>query len=125
MATSVLYVEDEAFFGEILPQQLNAQGFEALLAGNAEEAFRLLDTRAFDVILLDLLLPGLDGFEILKKIKSLSDRKDIPVIIMSNLDTPIDRSKAKELGAVGFMVKASTGPDEIGAAITALLKPAK
>ncbi len=121
MAVRVLYIEDEEFFGKIILQRLNKMGFDAVLAKGGEDAFAALDTQEFGAILLDLLLPGMDGFEILKKIKETPRTKDIPVIVLSNLDTKADREKARELGAAEFLVKVSTNPKDIGVTIANVL----
>ena len=63
--------------------------------------------------MLDILLPGMDGFEILRRIKSNPKTKNIPVILLSNLGQTSDIEKGKSLGAVRFMVKATVNPDEI------------
>ena len=66
-----------------------------------------------DVILLDLLLPGIDGFEVLRRLKSDNRFSDIPIIIVSNLGEPADIEKAKNSGAAEYIIKANYSPDQI------------
>ena len=82
-------------------------------ASNGEEAVKIFETETPDVVLLDILLPGIDGFEILKKIRANEKTKNTPVIILSNLGQKTDLEKGKELGATKFLIKATVNLDEI------------
>jgi two-component system, cell cycle response regulator len=110
---TILIVEDDLFLQRILRQKLAAGGFiiEAVMDGN--EAIAILEHTHVDLILLDLLLPGMAGQDMLRLLKENLQWKDIPVIIASNLDNPQERKRGKELGAVDYLVKAEHTPDEI------------
>src|SRR3989344_3670272 len=113
----VLVVEDDKFLRELLVRKLSAEGFEVKNAIDAEIAFAVLAERTPDIILLDLILPGVDGFEILTRIKANPKIANIPVIILSNLGQKDDLEKAMALGAKDFMVKANFTLDEIVAKV--------
>ncbi len=113
----VLVIEDDKFLRELLVRKLSGEGFEVKNAIDAEIAFAVLAERTPDIILLDLILPGVDGFEILTRIKANPKIANIPVIILSNLGQKDDLEKAMALGAKDFMVKANFTLDEIVAKV--------
>lgn len=117
----VLLIEDDKFLRELLVKKIAKEGFDVHNSVDAQSAFLLLEERKPDIILCDLILPGVDGFEILKKIKSDPNTADIPVVILSNLGQQEDLDKAKALGAKDFMVKANFTLDEIVAKVHSLL----
>jgi len=103
----IFIVEDDRFLREIAVQKLQAEGFVVTSAISGKDAFDYLNINPRpDVILLDLILPGMSGFELLGKIKQNDSLKNIPVIILSNLGQEEDIEKAKKLGAVDYLVKA-------------------
>lgn len=110
----ILWVEDDKLIGTILSKKLIASGFTLTHAKTGDEAVSILasDTK-FDAALLDLILPGMSGFDILQKIKTNPATKHIPVMILSNLSKPSDIERAKILGAQKFLVKAATSLDKI------------
>ena len=104
---SILIVEDDRFLREIAGQKLEAEGFVVKSATTGKEALGLLETGPRpDIIVLDLILPGMSGYEILESIKKQERLKDIPVLILSNLGQEEDIDKAKKLGATDYLVKA-------------------
>lgn len=113
MAKVILFIEDESAlqktFGEILKQE----GYEMISALNGEIGLRLAKTQKPDLILLDLILPKLNGFEVLKKLKGDKETKDIPVIVLTNLEGIGDVEKAIELGATTYLVKAQYTLEEV------------
>lgn len=109
----ILVVEDDKFLRELLVRKLSGEGFEVKNAIDAEMAFSILAERKPTIILLDLILPGVDGFEILARVKANPKLADVPVIILSNLGQKEDLDKAMALGAKDFMVKANFTLDEI------------
>lgn len=122
---TVLIIEDDKFLREDLyGRKLRAAGFEVESAEDGEQAFKLLSMMVPDIVILDLVLPGMDGFQILQKIREGDKTKDVPVIIVSNLGQQADIDKAMKLGATDFMVKANFTLDEISARITSILHPA-
>lgn len=113
----ILVVEDDKFLRELLVRKLVAEGFDVKNAIDAEMAFTALSERMPDIILLDLILPGVDGFEILARVKANPKLISVPVIILSNLGQKEDLDKAMALGAKDFMVKANFTLDEIVAKV--------
>ncbi len=109
----VLIVEDDKFLRELFVRKMFNEGFDVESAIDAEQVFEILATKKPEVILLDLILPGIDGFEILAKIKKDDNLKDIPVMVISNLGQKEDIDKAMALGAVDFLIKANYTLDEI------------
>jgi len=113
----ILFVEDEPAlqktFGEILKQE----GYEIIPALDGEIGLRLANPPAGgkkpDLILLDLILPKVHGFEVLKKLKEDEVTKDIPVIVLTNLEGIGDIDKAIELGATTYLVKADYSLEEV------------
>jgi len=109
----ILFIEDESTlqktFGEILKQE----GYEMISALDGEIGLRLAKAKKPDLILLDLILPKVHGFEVLKKLKEDKETKDIPVIVLTNLEGIGDVDKAIELGATSYLVKAQYSLEEL------------
>jgi DNA-binding response OmpR family regulator len=121
-AGTVMIIEDDKFLREDLyGRKLRAAGFTVESAEDGDTAFRMLATMIPDIVILDLVLPGMDGFEILQKIREGEKTKDVPVIIVSNLGQQEDVDKAMELGATDFMVKANFTLDEIASRIRSII----
>ncbi|MDO8572835.1 MAG: response regulator [bacterium] len=111
--TKIMVVEDDKFLRELLVRKLYSEGFVVESAIDATGAFEILTRFIPSLILLDLILPGVDGFEILSRIKKDNALSAIPVIILSNLGQKEDIERAMSLGAIDFMVKANFTLDEI------------
>ncbi len=117
----ILVIEDDKFLRELLVRKLTSEGFEVQNAIEAEAAFRILAERRPNIILCDIILPGMDGFEILGRIKTNPKTADIPVVILSNLGQKEDLDRAMALGATDFIVKANFTLDEIVAKVRSVL----
>lgn len=104
MAT-ILLVEDERSLSEVLGHELKKSNFEVEFAYDGEEAIETLKILKPDLILLDLILPKMNGFEVLEKIKRDFDTRSIPVIVLSNLGSDDDIKHAIKLGAEDYYVK--------------------
>lgn len=109
----VLIIEDDKFLRELAAQKLEKEGFSVAGATNGQEGIDLLEKERPNVIILDLILPGIDGFEVLKKVRTESNFKNIPIIILSNLGQEEDIQKAKSLGATDYLIKAHFSFGEI------------
>ncbi|MFA6554148.1 MAG: response regulator [Candidatus Paceibacterota bacterium] len=118
----ILWIEDDKLIGTILSKKLVSSGFDLVHAMSGEEAIKSLESRVPDVIVIDLLLPGMGGFDILQKIKDNSALQKVPRMVLSNLSKSSDIEKAKDLGANKFLVKASTSLDQIVVEIKSLCK---
>lgn len=117
----ILVVEDDKFLRELFVRKMFNEGFDVDSAIDAEQAFDVLKNKKPEIILLDLILPGVDGFEILTQIKEDPNLKDIPVMVISNLGQKEDIDRAMELGAVDFLIKANYTLDEIIARVLTVL----
>lgn len=109
----ILTIEDDKFLRELIKRKLDSVGFEAVVALDGESGLEKIKTEKPDLVLLDLVLPGVDGFEVLRISKLSPETKNIPIIIFSNLGQQEDIEKALALGAVGYLVKAHFTPNEI------------
>ncbi len=117
----ILVVEDDKFLRELLVRKLELEGYVTSVAIDGQEALKKIDKEPPQLILLDLVLPGLDGFEVLKKIKADSATSKIPVLILSNLGQKEEVEKGLNLGADDYLIKAHFTPEEIIAKIKKLL----
>ena len=102
----VLVVEDDRFLNDLLSKHFTKEGFHFDLASDGESALLKAKANKPDLILLDLLLPGVDGYEVLKRLKADQSLSAIPVIVLSNLGQKDEVDKALALGAKDFLVKA-------------------
>jgi DNA-binding response OmpR family regulator len=111
----VMIVEDDSFLRDLCVKELSKKGFTVYEAVDGEKALNLLEKVRPDIILLDIILPAVDGFDVLEKIKSNEDEsvKNIPVLMLSNLGEKDDIKKAKDLGATDYLVKAHFTTKEI------------
>lgn len=108
----ILLVEDDAFLASILNSRLVSRNVQLTVAKNGEEALATLAGSPFDAVLLDVLLPGMSGFEVLQIIRTTPEIKDVPVTVISNYSQVKDREKAESMNA-HFLVKALVNPDDI------------
>lgn len=118
----ILVVEDDEMISSMYKTKFEADGFEVSLAGNGVLALDLAKKEKPDIIMLDIILPQLDGFSVLEELKKNESTKLIPVVMLTNLGTDEDREKGKRLGAAGYIVKASLSPAEISKKIKEYLK---
>jgi len=117
----ILIIEDDVFLKNLESNKLKKDNYEIITASTGDEAMDKINEPGIDLILLDLILPGIDGFDVLKKIKETENIKSIPVIVFSNLSEEEDIKKAKELGAAEFMVKSNFSLDELSEHISKML----
>ena len=122
MAKTILIIEDDKFLRELIAQKLIKEGFEISEAVDGEEGIKKVKEEKPDLVLLDLILPGIDGFEVLSRMREESTLTSIPVIILSNLGQKEDVEKGLKLGAVDYLIKAHFTPGEIIDKIRAALK---
>lgn len=112
----VLVVDDEPRITKFLVVRLKATGYEVLTADNGAQALEQVETQEPDLVVLDVVMPGMDGFETLKQIRAVSS---VPVIILSAREASTERVKGLELGADDYLVKPFS-PDELVARIEAI-----
>lgn len=123
LGVKVLLVEDDAFLREICSKKLTKEGYTVFEAVDGEQALVGVFEAIPDIILLDIILPAVDGFQILSQIKSSADEKikNIPVIMLSNLGQEDDIKKAMDMGANDYLIKAHFTTEEIVGKIKKIL----
>ncbi len=109
----IIWVEDDQFLNDIIARKLSTTKCIFFHASEGPEALALIAKEMPDIVMLDIVLPGMDGFEILGKIKNDPKIKHIPVILLSNLGQESDIQKSTSLGAARFLIKAMVTPTEI------------
>ena len=102
----ILIIEDDKFLRELLTQKLLKKNFKVLEALDGEEGIKNIKKEKPDLVLLNLILPGIDGFEVLSKMREDPVLSTIPVIILSNLGQKEEVEKGFKLGAVDYLIKA-------------------
>jgi DNA-binding response OmpR family regulator len=111
--SKILLIEDEEILSKMYFLKFSKEGFETILAKDGEEGLKLAKEEKPDVILLDIILPKLDGFSILKSLKEDVSTRDIPVLLLSNLGQDEDVKKGLSLGAVDYLIKANYTPTQV------------
>lgn len=111
--TKILLVEDDSFLSNIYSIKLKEAGIPTEIAFDGEEALKMIRENKPDLILLDIILPGIDGWEVLRTIRQDDKLNDIKVIVLSNLDEEKEINKGNELGVAKHLVKAHYTPSEV------------
>lgn len=109
--TKILLIEDEESLVELLSDKLQKEGYEVKTALDGESGFNKIKEFAPDLILLDIVMPKMDGYEVLEKMKE--EKIKIPVIIISNSGQPVEIEKTSKLGAIDHLIKTEFGADEV------------
>ena len=122
MAKTILIIEDDKFLRELISRKLTGEGFDVLEAVDGEDGIKKIKEGKSDLVLLDLILPGIDGFEVLAKLRDDAEISSIPVIILSNLGQREEVEKGLKLGAIDYLIKAHFTPGEIIEKIKNVLK---
>ena len=112
-SVKVLLVEDDSFLSSIVFGRLKKEGYNIRLAKDGEKALAEIEKEIPDIVLLDLIMPGIGGFEVLEQIKAEEKYKDVSVVIFSNLGQEHEIEKGKKLGADDFLVKAESTPNVV------------
>ncbi len=114
---NILLIEDDPFLIEIYTKRLQEIGISLEVASDGEQGLRKLTEKKFDLLILDIVLPKIDGWEIMEKIKDLrSDVKglaDLKIVVLSNLGQKEDVEKAINMGATKYLIKAHYTPSEV------------
>lgn len=114
---TILVVEDEKGMRESLQEILESSGYVVVTAEDGEKAIRLVGSQKIDLVLLDIILPRKDGFEVLKELKEDEKTKEIPVVLATNLSDPKDIQKALDYGATTYLVKSNYSLGDIVAKV--------
>ena len=113
MATRILLIEDDPFILRMYETKFHWEKLDVKVADNGLEGLKCLEEFDPDIVLLDLLMPELDGFEVLRKIRSDSKYDKLPVIVLSNINQDEDIRRATELGATDYFVKSELTPSQV------------
>ena len=117
----VLIVEDDKFLSEMYAAKLTEAGFEMEAAYDGQEGFRMIGDLKPDLVLLDIVLPKMDGFEILRQVKANPDLKNMKIVALTNLGQKEEVEKGLTLGADDYIIKAHFTPTEVVAKVKKLL----
>lgn len=101
--TKILIGEDENFIASLYKLELQRHGVEVTLAANGQEVLDAMEKETFDALLLDLIMPGVDGFEVLQRLQAR--KSQVPVLVLTNLSQNADQDKCMKLGAKEYIVK--------------------
>lgn len=121
----VLLVEDDSVLGEMYEIRLKAQDYEVLRAINGKQALEEIASFKPDIILLDIMMPEMNGIEVLQYLRAQKETKEIPVFMLTALSQSKDRMASLEAGADDYIVKSETVPREVVAKVDEVLKIAK
>jgi len=120
--TNIVLIEDEEMLANMYETKFTNEGFQLRKALDGEAGLKLIEEDKPDLVLLDIIMPKLDGFSVLKKIRENAKTKDLPVILLTNLGQDEDIKKGQQLGAVGYLVKANLTPAEVVSKVQEYLK---
>ena len=113
MAKKILLIEDEEIIIELLQRKLTMEGYEVFIARDGEEGLKAMREVKPDLILLDIIMPKMGGFEVMEEIQKDKTLAKIPVIVISNSGQPVEIDKAQKLGAKDWLIKTEFDPQEV------------
>lgn len=109
----ILIIDDEKGVTDIYREKFSAGGDTVSIANNGDEGLKKAAKEQPDLILLDIIMPKMNGLDVLKNLKSEENTRSIPVILLTNLPSEMSAEKAKKLGATEYLVKAEYDPDHV------------
>ena len=118
----ILLVEDDIFVSDIYQTKLKQEGYQVESVENGLEAIKLLEKITPDIILLDIVMPYMDGMEVLKKLKEKKKWKSIPVMLLTNLSEKDKVDEGLNLGANDYLIKSHFTPSEVVSRIKSLIE---
>jgi len=118
----VLIIEDDTYISDMYKIKFESENFETIIASDGIEGIKLLKKETPDIILLDIVMPQVDGFSVLKMIKKDKNLEKVPVILLTNLSQKENIERGFELGANGYIIKAHFTPSEVVKKIKETLK---
>ncbi|MFA6028043.1 MAG: response regulator [Patescibacteria group bacterium] len=121
----ILLVEDDEMLHSMYTQKFSQDGYKVISAYNGSDGLKKAKEEKPDLVLLDIIMPKMDGFVTLKRIKADKDLQNTPVIMLTNLGQDEDIKKGKELGADDYFIKANHTPAEVVSKVKSLLKKKK
>jgi DNA-binding response OmpR family regulator len=121
MAKSIVWIEDDEFLSGLVSQKMAHEGRRLTRVSRAEEALAAIDAEVPSAIVLDILLPGMNGFELLGQLRANARLAEVPIIVLSNYSQEDDVKRAESLGADRYLVKATLSLDEVMKAIDGVI----
>jgi DNA-binding response OmpR family regulator len=124
---NIMLVEDDPMLVEMYQAKFEMEGHDVVVATNGQESLRLLEDYTPDILLLDILMPKLNGFHVLKEIKKKPNLRQIPVILLTNLgeaEVDMNQELARALGVNDYLIKSHHTPDEVVAKVMKALNAA-
>ncbi len=119
---NILLVEDDPFLIDIYSQKLSKAGFAVEVATDGETAIKILGEKIPSLVLLDIVLPGIEGWEVLRRIKKDKKFAGLKMIILSNLGQKAEVEKGLKLGAIKYLIKAHYTPKEVVEEVKKILR---
>ncbi len=113
MAKKILLVEDEELMIDLLQKKLEKEGYEISVARDGEEGLKKMREIMPDLVLLDIIMPKMGGFEVMEEMKKDPGLEKIPVIVISNSGQPVELDRAKKFGAKDWLIKTEFDPKEV------------
>lgn len=120
--SKILIIEDDNFLLSLIVEKFIQLGFDAEAAADGEEGLNKILNNKYDLVLLDMILPKMDGFKVLEEVKKNQSLKDLPIIVASNLYDKNDIERATALGAADYIIKAYNSPENIVDRVKSFLK---
>jgi sigma-B regulation protein RsbU (phosphoserine phosphatase) len=119
----VLLVEDDIFVSDVYSTRLLKEGYQVFLMNNGRDAVSWLETNIPDIVLLDIMMPYMDGIEVLKELRQKDSCKEVPVIMLTNLSEKENIREALSLGANDYLIKSHFTPSEIVTKVNVFFEP--
>jgi len=113
MAKKILLIEDEEIMINLLQRKIAQEGYEIRVARNGEEGLAAMKEKKPDLVLLDIIMPKMGGFEVMEHMQADKDLKKIPVIVISNSGQPVEIDRAQKMGARDWLIKTEFDPQEV------------
>ena len=113
ISEKILLIEDEAMLSSMYQAKFAKEGIEIEVAGDGEEGLKKAKEGAYKAVLVDIIMPKLDGFAVIKELRADPNYKDTPIILLTNLGQEEDVKKGKDLGASDYLVKANFTPSQV------------
>ncbi|MBM2818261.1 MAG: two component transcriptional regulator, winged helix family [Parcubacteria group bacterium] len=120
--SKILIIEDDNFLLSLIVEKFIKLGFDAEAASDGEEGLNKILNNKYDLVLLDMILPKMDGFKVLEEVKRNPSLNDLPIVVASNLYDKNDIDKAVSLGAADYIIKAYNSPENIVDRVKAFLQ---
>lgn len=120
--TKILVIDDDRFLAQIYILTLKKVGYEVLLRENGQDGIEAAKKEKPNAIILDILMPGIDGFQVLRELKKSEKTKHIPVIMLTSLSQKEDEEMGMRGGAEAYLTKSTTLPDDVVKQLTRLFE---